>query len=195
MSGWNHNIHYHDIVLQAVPPSCHRALDIGCGAGLLARQLARRCEVVLAIDADRDTLTRALAASPLEAGIQFVEGDAMSYPFPEGSFDLVTAVASLHHLPLRPALGRFRSLLKPGGTLAVIGLYRVSGIEDHAWAAAAIPASWVLRRMRPRTKIEAPLQEPKETLREIRAACDDLLPGGVFRRHLLFRYSFVWRKP
>jgi hypothetical protein len=53
--------------------------------------------------------------------------------------------------------------------------------------------SWLLRRLRPFTEVAAPLAEPKETLREIRAACDAVLPGGVFRRRLLFRYSFVWR--
>src|ERR1035438_1423379 len=34
---WNHNIHYHDVVLRSVPPRCRRALDVGCGQGLLAR--------------------------------------------------------------------------------------------------------------------------------------------------------------
>jgi hypothetical protein len=77
----------------------------------------------------------------------------------------------------------------------LIGLYRPQTIEDYAWAAAAFPASRVLKWLRGRTEVTAPLQEPKETLSEIRAACEEILPGGVFRRRLFFRYSFVWRKP
>ena len=30
---WNHNIHYHRLILQAVPPGCQRVLDVGCGEG------------------------------------------------------------------------------------------------------------------------------------------------------------------
>lgn len=195
MAGWNHNVHYHDIVLRAVPSNCRCALEVGCGQGLLARQLAGKCAEVIAIDADRQTLLRGRGASETETRITFVEGDVMTYPFGNDSFDLITAVAALHHLPLRPALARFRNLLRLGGVLAVVGLYRAHAIQDYAWAAAAAPASWVLHRIRGRSEVEAPLQEPRETLRQIRSACDTELPGAAFRRHLLFRYSLVWRKP
>ena len=39
---WNHNIHFHPVVLDAVPTGARRALDVGCGAGGLARELAER---------------------------------------------------------------------------------------------------------------------------------------------------------
>jgi SAM-dependent methyltransferase len=195
MGGWNHNIHYHDIALRAIPSGCQRALDAGCGGGLLARQLVRHCEEVIAIDADRDTLMRARAASESEPRTTFVEGDVMNYAFCDDSFDLITAVATVHHLPPGLALARFRKLLRSGGVLAVIGLYRARAIQDYALAVAAFPASWMFRCLHHRADVEAPLQEPKETLREIRAECAAILPGGAFRRHLLFRHSFVWRKP
>jgi SAM-dependent methyltransferase len=193
-SPWNRNIHYHRILLHAVPPNCRRALDVGCGQGQLTRQLAPHCEEVIGIDADRDTLTRARANSSA-ARITFMEGDVMKHPFPDESFDFITAVATLHHLPLRPALTRFRDLLRPGGVLAVVGLYRNHSLEDYLWAAAAVPTSWMLRCLYGQAEVGAPVLDPKETLREIRAECDALIPGARFQRHLLFRYSFVWRKP
>jgi hypothetical protein len=119
----------------------------------------------------------------------------MTHPFVVDSFDLITAVATLHHLPLRPALTRFRSLLRSGGVLAIIGLYRAQTLSDYALAASAFPLSWILRWLRGHTDVEAPVQNPRETLWEIRSACDSLLPGAVLRRHLLFRYSLFWRKP
>jgi len=194
-AAWNHNIHYHDVVLRAVPTNCRRALEVGCGQGLLARQLARQCEQVVAIDVDRDALSGGAAMSAAEARIEFVEGDVMTHPFSGGSFDLVTAVATLHHLPLKPALARFRSLLRSGGVLAVVGLYRLHTPGDYAWAAAALPASRIMGCLRQRAEVGAPVQHPGETLGEIRAACQTLLPGAVFRRHLFFRYSLIWRKP
>lgn len=191
---WNHNIHYYDLVLRSMPASCRRACDVGCGQGLLAGRLARRCEEVVAIDADHDTIARARSATG-DPRIEFVEGDAMGYPFGEGSFDFVSAVATLHHLPLIPALTRFRKLLRPGGVLAVIGLYREQTPVDYVWATAAVPASWMLRSIRGETAVGAPVTFPKETLSEIRAACGEILPGAVVRRRLFFRYSLIWKKP
>jgi len=98
------------------------------------------------------------------------------------------------HLPLELALTRFRNLMPSGGVLAVVGLYRSQTSKDYAAAAVAFPASWMLRGFRGFADVGAPLQDPKETLREIRTAFDDLLPGAVVKRRLLFRYSVIWRK-
>lgn len=191
---WNHNIHYHDFVLDSIPSFCGRALDVGCGEGLLARKLACRCEKVVAIDADRDTVVRARNSGPADSRISFVEGDVMTHSLSTDGFDLITAVATLHHLPLVPALTRFRDLLKPGGTLVVIGLYRMRTIEDYAWAASGFPASRILRFRYGLNEVSAPICEPQQTMREIEAACNATLPGAVVQRRLLFRYSLIWRK-
>jgi len=192
---WNHNIHYHHIVLRAIPPLCRNALDAGCGHGLLARQLALHCEHVTAIDVDHEVFISARTAGGSSPRVTYLQGDVLTHGFPAESFDLITAVATLHHFPLKPALERFQNLLRPGGVLAVIGLYRLHAFSDYVMAAAAFPASWTLRCLKGVTKVGAPVQEPRETLREIRAACDTLFTGGTFKRHLLFRYSFIWRKP
>ena len=191
---WNRNIHYHGVVLDAVPAGCRRALDAGCGRGWLARDLAPRCGEVVAIDADRDTLARARAATAADRRITFVDGDVMTYPFEPGSFDLVAAIAMLHHVPLDAGLARLRHLLRPGGVLAIIGLHALRPL-DYTQALAAIPVTLAYRLAYGFTEVGAPIKDPVETIGEIRAACAAALPGAVFRRHLLFRYSIVWRKP
>jgi SAM-dependent methyltransferase len=119
----------------------------------------------------------------------------MTYPFEPGGFDFIAAVAVLHHLPLRPALERFRDLLAPGGVLAVIGLYRRQSIMDWAADIVALPVSRALRITRECSEVDAPLRDPQESLGEIRAACNAVLPGAKVERRLLFRYSLYWRKP
>jgi ubiquinone/menaquinone biosynthesis C-methylase UbiE len=191
--GWNRNIHYHDVVLNAVPAGCARALDVGCGAGRLAAALAARCGEVVAIDADAPALARARQAY-VTPNLRFVHGDVMSHAFDEGSFDLVTSIATLHHLPLEPALERFKALLRPRGTLAVIGLYRLATMTDVAYAPIAMPVTAWHRATKGLEPIAAPIQDPKETLGEVEAAVERILPGAEFTRRLLFRYSLVWRK-
>lgn len=190
---WNHNIHYHQLILRSMPHGCGVALDVGCGQGLLVRALARHSEQVVGIDIDRETLALAGECGASDPRIRFVEGDVMTFPFPAGSFDFITAVAALHHLPLSGALARFRYLLKPGGRLAVVGLYRIRTPLDYAFSAAALPVSWTLGVLRGHAEVGAPVQDPRETLAEIRNAFKECLPGAVVRRHLLFRYSAVWR--
>jgi 2-polyprenyl-3-methyl-5-hydroxy-6-metoxy-1,4-benzoquinol methylase len=191
---WNHNIHYHPLVLHATPSRCERALDVGCGRGFLARELAERCAHVVAIDADEDTLAQARGSGNAAGRIEYVLGDVIRYPFPHESFDLIAAVATLHHVPLVPALKRFSDLLRPGGVLAVVGLYRASTAADYAMGTIAVPASLMLRAIWGQTDVGARLKDPEETFQDLRNA-SALLPGAELRRRLLFRYSLTWRKP
>jgi len=192
---WNHNIHYYDIVLRSVRPVCQRALDVGCGTGFLARRLAYWSERVVGIDVNLEMLSQARTFPDFDSRIQFVEGDVMKHPFSADSFDFITAVATLHHFPLRPALARFRVLLRPGGVLAVIGLYRHRTVADFALDTVAFPTSWILRAVHGYSDPSTRKQRPRETLREIRDASEALLPGAAIKRLLLFRYFLIWRKP
>src|SRR5215831_3256483 len=100
---WNHNIHYYPLVLAAVPAGCERVLDVGCGEGMLARQLACRVPHVVGIDQDAVSLEAARCHGP-DGQIEFVCGDFLAYPFPPASFGLITCVAALHHMDPAAAL-------------------------------------------------------------------------------------------
>ena len=191
---WNHNVHYHGFVMSQIPPGCGRALDVGCGLGAMARKLAGSCREVVAIDADQGCVERARESTSGRPNITFVVGDVLTEPFQAGSFDFVTVVAALHHLPLRDALIRFRDLLSPGGVLVIVGLYRIATPVDYLVSAIALPISWVMRLSRGEEEVGAPLQSPRETLGAIDEQCKSVLPGAVLRRRLFFRYSVVWRK-
>ena len=39
--GWTANNHYHDSLLKHLPLNCENALEIGCGTGAFARDLAK----------------------------------------------------------------------------------------------------------------------------------------------------------
>jgi SAM-dependent methyltransferase len=192
--GWNHNLHYHDFVMSEVPPGCRRALDVGCGRGDLARKLAGLSQEVVGIDEDPGCLAQARTSNN-QSNITFLEGDVLTESLPVGSFDFIAAVATLHHLPLRRGLERFRDLLRPAGVLVIVGLYKIATPIDYAYSATAMPISLATRFLRGEENVGAPLQDPRETLRTIRKECDSVLPESVLRRRLFFRYSLVWQRP
>jgi SAM-dependent methyltransferase len=191
---WNHNVHYHGLALREVPRNCQRALDVGCGRGELTTKLARLSREVVGIDSDHECLKHARIACD-GANLTLLEGDVLTEPLAPGSFDFIAAVASLHHLPLRLALERFRDLLRPGGVMAIVGLYKMATPLDHAYFAIAQPISRAIRLLRGEKEVGAPLMEPTETLDTIRRESAAILPGSVLRRRLFFRYSLVWHQP
>jgi ubiquinone/menaquinone biosynthesis C-methylase UbiE len=107
----------------ADPPRDARCLDIGCGAGRLVRTLAARCQHVTGVDPSAPMLERArMRAQKLGVeNVSFQEGRAEALPFPDQSFDCVTASNLLLHLP-NPvaALKEAARVLRPGGRIAVL---------------------------------------------------------------------------
>jgi SAM-dependent methyltransferase len=188
---WNHNTHYHRHVLAAVPPHAERALDVGCGVGRLAGELAERVGRVDAIDRDAAVIARARARATA-GNIAFIEADFLA--FAERDYDLVTMVASLHHLPLAPALAHAAAALRAGGVLAVVGLARTRGLE-HLASFVAWPVSRWLAATRAHARVDAPTSDPTLALGDIAATCKRILPGAVITRRLLWRYTLVWTKP
>ncbi|MGR6923430.1 class I SAM-dependent methyltransferase [[Actinomadura] parvosata] len=190
---WNHNTHYHHLALEAVAPTARTALDVGTGDGLLAIALRELVPHVTAIDLDPDVLVRARATS---ADVDWVVGDVMSSPLPEGHFDVVTSIATVHHLPdLGAALTRLASLTAPGGALVVIGCARNGHPRDYLMDLAGIVQHQVLSRTRGYWHHTAPVQMTfPHTYSQVKQVASAVLPGMRWRRLPLFRYAIVWRK-
>ncbi|MEU2037177.1 class I SAM-dependent methyltransferase [Nocardia niwae] len=184
---WNHNTHYHPWLLKQVPPSARTALDIGCGDGLLARKLARRGLTVTGIDVDAETL----AQTPDAAGVSLEQADFLDYA---GSFDVVTAVATLHHVPLREGITALRRLVAPGGVLAVVGLWNMTLRGDFHYL-PLLPAIRMTDLLHRAGGPGVAMRDPVDRYAEIRSAAAELLPGARIRRRLMWRYTLLWHKP
>jgi 2-polyprenyl-3-methyl-5-hydroxy-6-metoxy-1,4-benzoquinol methylase len=192
---WNHNIHYHPLILSAIPDGCERALDVGCGEGILARELSRVVAHVSAIDVDAPIIAAA-RQEDAGAGVEYLHGDFLTHVFEPASFDAVVSVAALHHMEAAAALDRMRILLRPGGILAVVGLAASRYPADlSADLAGAIAHRWH-KATRGYWEHRAPIAwPPPETYAGMRAIAERGLPGVRYRRHLLWRYSLSWTKP
>jgi ubiquinone/menaquinone biosynthesis C-methylase UbiE len=194
MFQYNHNEHYADLLLRQVPSDCQNALDIGCGDGGFAQHLADRFGIaVTGIDQNRAMIERAQVTTS-NPSIQFVEADFMQYDF-DDRFDLITATASLHHMPFEPALEKMASLLRPGGVLAVLGVFREASVADVGIALVASPVNVFYALSHGWSYSGAPTRPADMSLREIHESVSSHLPNACLRRLLLWRYLLTWQKP
>jgi SAM-dependent methyltransferase len=190
---WNHNTHYHRLVLSAAPRGASRALDVGCGEGGLLVELFCSIPDVVGIDADDLVLERAAEAA---SGVTLVHGDFLTHAFTSGSFDLIAAVASVHHMDMAAALSRIRESLRPGGVAVVVGIARPHTAIDYLFETAGAVASRAMRALFGYREVRAPtVWPPPLTYSECRMTGLEELPGAKFRRRLFFRYTLIWMKP
>lgn len=93
------------------------ALDVGCGGGLLAEEVARLGFGVTGVDPSGPSLRTArehARAGGLE--IEYVEGRGEALPVGDATFDLVYCCDVLEHVDDVPrVLGEIRRALRPGG--------------------------------------------------------------------------------
>ena len=135
--------------LAALPrPRFARAFEVGCSIGVLTRQLAARCDAILAVDVAEAALQGAAARCQDQPHVQFARM-VVPQDWPPGAFDLILFSEVLYYLDDadRAAAARLslRSLL-PGGSIILVNWH---GPTDgfctgddaaEAMAAACAPA-------------------------------------------------------
>ena len=121
-----------------------RALDVGCGGGLLSEALAGEGAEVVALDLSPDLL-KVARLHGLESGARvdyrLQSAEALAGELP-GSFDVVTCMEMLEHVPDPSAVVEAcATLLRPGGRLFLSTLNRTPA----AFALAIVGAEYVAR--------------------------------------------------
>ena len=99
-----------------------KVLDVGCGAGNIARPLARLVDEVDAVDFSQQMIAKGKALpGGDEANLNWIDGPVEEAPL-SPPYALITAGQSLHWMAWEIVFPRFQNLLMPGGYLALIGL-------------------------------------------------------------------------
>ncbi|WP_432179689.1 class I SAM-dependent methyltransferase [Streptomyces sp. NBC_00063] len=189
---FDHNDHYHRLLLRRLPKDGRTALDIGCGTGRFARRLAGRGYEVDALDPSAEVIAEAEAVG---GGPRFRQADVTATDLPEGHYDVITCLASLHHMPFA-TVTRLRAALAPGGALLVLGCYAgvtprdLVAVPANAAARVAVHVADRLRDAPP--PLKAPVRRPDMTLAAVRTEAGRLLPGSQVRQLLFWRYLLTY---
>jgi SAM-dependent methyltransferase len=202
--GWSHNDHYHSFILSELPPGCRDVLEVGCGTGALARQMAGRAERVVGLDLSPEMVRLAAEKSRGYRNVEFSLADVLEWEWPAEAFDCIVSVATLHHMPLDLILEKMKSALRPGGKLIVVDLYKAATPGDFLGSALAVPVALALKlRHTGMVRVPPDVRQAWDehgrtdrylTIPEVRHVCAGVLPGAHVKRHMLWRYSIVWQK-
>ncbi len=111
----------HDFFIRHLPERRCRVLDVGCGVGLLALELSRCFDSVLAIDISEPMLAIA-RRKRAAANVEYRRADANRLALEE-NFDAIVSHTTFHHLENIPeTLTRLKAALAPGGRLILVDL-------------------------------------------------------------------------
>lgn len=200
---WSHNDAYLGFVLRQARAVRRRggttAVDVGCGTGSLLSRLATSFPRVTGIEQDAET---ARLAAQQFAGSTTVTILHRSFgEEPAQAYDLITFVASLHHLSLHRALERARHALRPGGRIVIVGVAAETRSDAFRSLVSMLlnPLVGLIRHPRRATgtppHMRAPTAQPHESFPEIQRIARAVLPGIRMRRRLFWRYTAVWTAP
>ena len=154
-----------------------RALDVGCGGGILSESLASHGAQVTGIDMAEKPLQVARLhqfESNLEIDYQLTSIETLSDALDEeqaGTFDVITCMEMLEHVPNpQSVIIACRRLLKPDGELFLSTINR----NPKAYALAVIGAEYILKLLPRGTHDYDKFIKPSELARWLREAGFDV---------------------
>lgn len=99
-----------------------RAVDLACGTGDLACEMARRGAAVVGLDVTHRMLELAMRKG---GPVVFIQGDMLALPLASTTWDVVTTGYGLRNVPdLEAALREIYRVLRPGGTFCALDFNR-----------------------------------------------------------------------
>jgi ubiquinone/menaquinone biosynthesis C-methylase UbiE len=165
-----------------------RALDLGCGTGVVSLAVARRGLEVIGVDHSPDMLAiaeRKAGEAGLAAECSFETADVRALRFRDGEFDCVTCQGLLHHLQdLGPCLRELARVLRPGGRF-----YISEPSRDETPVKRLLRVAW---RATPRRRRTEAAKAP-ETVEEPISSAD--LREALDRLGLAYEIEFLTHVP
>lgn len=148
-------------IRRAFPPGDVKILDVGCGAGFLANELARTGFDVVGLDASKQSLE--IAREYDDTGqVHYQLGDANHLPFPDQSFGVVCALDFLEHVESPDlVIKEISRVLRPSGLF----FYHTFNRNFITWLIGIKGVEWFVQNTPPNLHLYRYLIKPIEMQR------------------------------
>ncbi len=168
------HMRYHDFFTSRIRPA-DRVLDIGCGNGAVAYDVAGVARWVVGVDINEDSI-RAARQRYQRANLEFRVGDALE-ALPDEAFSVVILSNVLEHLPGRPAfLRRVQDTLQPERILIRVPLF------ERDWR---VP-------LKKELGVEWRLDKTHEIEYTLETFAAEMKAAGLSIEHLEVRWGEIW---
>ena len=133
-------------------------LDIGCGAGFLANDLALAGHKVTGIDLSTSSLKVAESRDRTHS-VKYIQGDAYHVPFPSRSFDVVASMDMLEHVSdPQQVIAEASRVLRPGGLF----FFNTFNKNPLAWLVVIKGMEWFVKNTPPQYHVYSLFLEPNK---------------------------------
>ncbi len=162
------------------PAAGERALDVGCGSGVITDLLAELGATAIGVDGSAEAIAYA-SHTFQRPNLQFVQGLVDELDFPDASFDRVYCFELIEHLYAgqgRDLLRKCRDLTQRGGTLAL-----TTPNYRGVWPAI----EWLMDTL----QLAPTLAEAQHVTKYTRSSLETLLTGAGWRVQHLTTFSTI----
>lgn len=161
-----------------------RALDVGCGGGLLSESLSRLGAAVTAIDPAPNSIAAAkrhASSDEATSGIRYMNTDVETVAEKKPGFDLVCSLEVIEHAAAPSAfVQNVAACARPGGLVVLSTINRT----PKAYAMTILGAEYVLGLLPPGTHDYGSYVTPEELAGMVEAAgCEVLATKGLVLRN------------
>jgi ubiquinone/menaquinone biosynthesis C-methylase UbiE len=113
--------HFYEDALNFLPQGADRALDVGCGSGILSLQLADHVNHVVGLDISPSMIAIAKAHQTKlkKKNVDFVVADLSNLPFKDGIFNFIAGYNALRLKLVDLKVHGLCSLLRPSGRMVI----------------------------------------------------------------------------